>query len=76
MQELDPSTPLRVDSAEGGILTVHPGSAISASATGLVTTLTEAGDLRGLIQMLCSVRKKDPDILAHAAVRLRISHTE
>ena len=53
-RELDPSTPLRVDSAEGGILTVHPGSAISASATGLVTTLTEAGDLRGLTAAPCA----------------------
>ena len=53
-RELDPSTPLRVDTAEGGILTVHPGSAISASATGLVTTLTEAGDLRGLTAAPCA----------------------
>ena len=53
-QELDPATPLRTDTAEGGILTVHPGSAISASATGLVTTLTEAGDLRGLTAAPCA----------------------
>lgn len=53
-RELDPATPLRTDTAEGGILTVHPGSAISASATGLVTTLTEAGDLRGLTAAPCA----------------------
>lgn len=52
-QRLKDST-LSTDDAEGGVLTLTPGQDPEASATGLVTTSTASGDLRGLTASACA----------------------
>ena len=52
-QRLEDST-LSTDDAVGGVLTLAPGQDSEASATGLVTTSTASGDLRGLTASACA----------------------